>query len=83
MLRKIVLIALVVVGLAGCSAVRNFTESPTPGLIPLPDGGHMQLFYSNPNYTQSLDTSVTGEYMVRPTEPAVRGGLGIMGQWHF
>lgn len=83
MLRRLLLVCVIVLGLAGCSTTQQFAIPTTPGLFALPDGGYVQLLYSNPNYMDSLDSSVTGEYMLHPTQPAVQGGLGIMAQWHF
>lgn len=82
MIRKIMLLILIFLGLTGCAAIRNFYNSPTPGLLPLPEGGAVQLFYSNSNFDD--DPSVTvPHYFANTGEPTVKGGIGAMGVWHY
>jgi hypothetical protein len=83
MIRKLVLLLVVFLGLTGCTrAVDSFYHSSTPGLLPLPGGGAVQLFYSNPNFDPNLRDSVP-RYGRNSGEPTVTGGIGAMAIWSF
>ena len=88
---KILLAGILVLGLVGCASVKEFYNSPHPGMIAI-DGAEIQLFYSNPD-TQfyrvpNSDLPLSGIevpriYEKRGSEPTVTGGIGLMGTWRF
>ena len=82
MIKKIALLLVMLLGLTGCSAINSFYYSSTPGLLPLPGGGAVQLFYSNPNYDPNMRDSVP-RYGANSGEPTITGGIGAMGVWRF
>ena len=83
MIKRTMLLMVMFLGLSGCAAINEFYYSSSPGLLPLPGGGDVQLFYSNPNYDPNSKDTVPLLFGKNAGEPTVTGGIGAMGIWRF
>lgn len=86
--KRLILIFIVFLALAGCANLDQAFNAASPGKIPWA-GGHLQLLFSNPEYADAQDPLVRQQILEnqlfdrRSGSMDVNGGVGMMQVWSF
>jgi hypothetical protein len=98
MSKRLIILSILFLALSGCANLQQAFTADSPGKMPWA-GGHLQLFYSNPDYAVTTDPLVKQQLLedqlfakryggttlsgAGSTFSSVTGGIGMMQVWSF